>query len=150
MTANRFFMERLEDRNHVMHDMKVLYPAESAVEKTRKYFKDKKKIFLLILAGGILLAGLLELSSFLKPVLLEDNSIRRGAYATDGRLIHLNAYYQDGAEKEEILLQVSERQYTATEVEEMLSEVTKLLPDVIKGENRSLNEVRKQLKLVNG
>lgn len=148
MISGRFFMEREEDRNRILHDMDMLYPTEPAAEKTKRYFKEKKKYFFLVLMGGILFAILLEISTLQHSVLQTGNRIVRGSYDTGSRTVHLSAYYNDGSEKEDISMQISGQQYSLSETERMYAEMMKQLPGIILGENASFDEVRKPLNLV--
>ena len=148
MRSDRFFMERAEDRNHILHDMEMLYPTEPAAEKTKRYFKEKKKYFFLAMTGGLLFAALLEVSTFQNSILQTGNRIMRGSYDTGSKVVHLSAYYNDGSAKEDISMQISKRQYSHSETEGMYSEMMKQLPSIILGENPSFDEVRNQLNLV--
>ncbi|MDO5573913.1 MAG: hypothetical protein Q4G60_08035 [bacterium] len=148
MISGRFFMEREEDRNRILHDMDILYPTEPAAEKTKRYFKEKKKYFFLALMGGILFAILLEISTLQQSVLQTGNRIARGSYDTGSKTVHLSAYYNDGSEKEDISMQISGQQYSLSETERMYTEMMKQLPSIILGENSSFDEVRKHLNLV--
>ncbi len=141
-------MERFEDRDRVLHDMKVLYPTESPAEKVKEYYENKKRFFLLVLGAGIVTIMLMEVSALLSPVIQEDNRIKRNPYETGDRTVYLKAYYDEGTKEEDIRLEVNEQQYTAAEVEKMLNEVANLLPVAILGENASFDEVRSNLKLV--
>lgn len=148
MAAGRFFMERFEDRNHILHDMKLLYPTESSVDKTMQYYKGKKSLFLRVILGGIAVAVLVELTSFLVPLIENTNQIKRKDYGQGDQVVNLKAYYEEGAKTEEIQLVVSEQQYDAKTIERMFSEVLELLPKIVLLENESFDEVRGNLNPV--
>lgn len=148
MEPTRFFMERFEDRSRIVRDMKVLYPTESAAEKTQVYYSKKKKLFLEVFVCGTIISLLLEISTFIYPALQENNRIMRRDYNAGDQTVHLNAYYAEGTKKEEIFLQISERQYGTAQVEKLFSEVMERLPDSILGNNTSLDEIRNPMNLM--
>lgn len=143
-----FFLEHAEEQDHVLHDMRLLYPTESCHEKTREYYHKKKKQFFWMILGGMILTVLVELNTFLNPVISNENRIERNAYGKGKQAVHLKAYYDDGAKSEDIHMQIGEREYDENMVEQMLCEVMEQLPEIILGENASFDEVRSNLNLI--
>ena len=75
--------------------------------------------------------------------LSEDGWLQRNSYGKGSLRVELEAW--EGKKKEELQLEVQEREYTSKQLEEMLPEVRKALENEVRGDNSTLNEVSKDL-----
>ena len=110
-----------------------------------KYEKTGKQILILMLAVTTL-AFLSELSVVLGKQEGETIHIKRNGYGEGQKEEKL--YMQiGGQEKEEIKIQVSSKQYSAKEVEELAEEAERILAKEILGKNQNFSHIEKNLDL---
>lgn len=106
------------------------------------------KIQIICIAGGFILFALA--SNFLKKNddLIQGNFLKREGYGEYDREYNV---YVKGLDNEEIEISipVSKREYSAAEAEEIFEKSIQYISENILGENPSLQEVSKNLKLIN-
>lgn len=123
-------------------DMEILYPREAG-ERLRSYNMGKLSTVLFLITLGALLSMAFYLSAFMDKKLSEDGWLKRNSYGKGSIQVQLEAW--EGKNKEELQLEVQEREYTRKQLEEMLPEVRTALEKEVRAENPTLNEVTKDL-----
>lgn len=80
----------------------------------------------------------------------QKNQIRREDYCGEDKTVYLDVVGSDGTDqiKEEVQLEVGALEYTREQVEAQMDEIEQALPDRIKGDNNSLQEVTGNLDLI--
>lgn len=129
-------------RLQLKEDMEILYPRE-AKERLKSYNTGKLSTVLFLISIGALLSMAFYLSALMNKKLSEDGWLQRNSYGKGSLRVELEAW--EGKKKEELQLEVQEREYTSKQLEEMLPEVRKALENEVRGDNSTLNEVSKDL-----
>lgn len=129
-------------RLQLKEDMEILYPRE-AKERLKSYNTGKLSTVLFLISIGALLSMAFYLSALMNKKLSEDGWLQRNSYGKGSLRVELEAW--EGKKKEELQLEVQEREYTSKQLGEMLPEVRKALENEVRGDNSTLNEVSKDL-----
>lgn len=103
-------------------------------------------IFMVVFLGNLLCLGA-WISAHCNPLLINGNSIARNPNGEGEIPIELSAQI-DGEETEIFDYLVEERVYTEQETEALYQQAVASLEDAIRGENESLEDVRKDLQLI--
>ena len=103
----------------------------------------KKGIILILLSGAavILLSGILFTGR-----MKETDQLERDAYGGADKEIRMTMQIE-GGEEETMDVHVSSRKYTEEEIQELFEQAVSRLESVVKGENKSLDRVDKDLNL---
>lgn len=135
------FRRRLETK------FKTLNPAVSAAVQVRNYYLSGYRTVLVVLFAGVLVCLIAWWSTHSSSLLVDGSYIRRNGHGGGDTQIELAAQLE--GEEEEIFQYVVEAQkYTPEEAEELHRAASAALPEVICGENDSLEDVRHDLELV--
>ncbi|MBE5851536.1 MAG: hypothetical protein E7299_01055 [Lachnospiraceae bacterium] len=121
-----------------------LYPG-ACEKELKKYYIVKIRMTLLVLMAGILLTGLLLISSKVQSPII-DNQVVRNDYLKGTQEIEAQVNYN--GDVKEIALSVKERQYTTTQLDKLWEEMKPQLEKTVLGENASFNHITKDLELV--
>lgn len=133
----------------VIAKMRVLYPAWRVEEKAETYYRDKIRICTQIAIIGALFV-LASVFSKQKEVLSDGRIQRNGYEKGDKKLSLIMEETSDVAEipRHEINVTVSEKRYTATEIDELSEDFKENLMLTILGNNESFDYVTSDLKFV--
>ena len=135
------FRRRLESK------LKTLHPALSAAAQVREYYLSGYRTVLTVLFAGVLVCLAAWGSVHGNALLTDGNLIRRNGYGGGDLSIELAAQ-MEGEEEEFFSYVVEEQKYTPEEAEALYREASQALPEVIRGQNESLEDVRRDLDLV--
>lgn len=102
---------------------------------------------LVFLAAGLILVPVLEGCIGGKETILESYTLERPEKGQGNGTYTLEADIQGSTEKEEIRLELEERQYTIQEKQTLLEKAEQEIDQTILGENESVDEVRKKVNL---
>lgn len=127
-----------EGNPRIREDMEILYPWDTQ-ERMRKYMAEKVSAFLFLVTAGTFLAAAFSLSSLTDKSLSDAGILYRNSYGGGMRQVTLEA--QEDKRKEEITIEVQEREYTRKQLEDMLPGLKEILYVEVAGENVSLDEV---------
>ena len=98
----------------------------------------------LMLAAGVILL----IADYLHSVRETDGIIQRNAYGQGSRTEELEIAIRGEKERIPAKLQVSEQQYSKEEVQELFQRVIRRMDKLILGENKSLDRVEQDMKLL--
>ncbi|RFT78811.1 hypothetical protein DX903_12700, partial [Adlercreutzia equolifaciens] len=126
----------------LQEDMEILYPWETQ-ERMRIYTAEKVSTFLFIVTAGAFLAAVFSLSAHLDKSLSEGDILYRNSYGGGTRQVNLEA--REEKRREEIQVELQEREYTRKQLEDMLPGLREALYKEAAGENQSLDAVTKDL-----
>lgn len=135
----------LVEKQQVGADLERLHPGMSARELQMDYYVEKLRLVILVLFLGSTLTGLLCFKASMEENLGAKAELTRGAVGEGERQVHLIA--QVAGEKEEVYVNVVERQLEEEELKQLFSACAKELEGLILGENESLEQVDKPLYL---
>ncbi len=137
--SGRLFSEQVREQ------MRTFYPVE-AENRTRLYYIEKIRLCLLAGFAGMIFTGLLFFSERQQQPVME-NRIQREGY--EGKVREVPVRVTVAEEEEELVLQVRERLYTQEQLKGLYNRATGKLEKEIMGENKTLEYVDKNLKLIN-
>jgi len=123
-----------------------LHPGENRQQLCTEYYVKKIALCLLIVFVGMLFAVLVRVKTEMEQALGKDGRIVRGEYEEGSRELELYAE-MEGMETQSLHLTVEPREYSAEELEELLGEFQMQLPELIQGNNPSLQAVSEPLVL---
>lgn len=127
--------------------LKTLRPATAAGIQVKEYYLSQYTTVLAVVFAGVLLCLGTWCSARAGSLLTEGSYIRRNEYG-DGEIPIGLAAQIEGEEEELFRYIVEERKYTKEEAEVLYQEASAYLPEVIRGQNDKLEDVRYRLELV--
>ncbi len=131
----------------VAENFQILHTERNIDAELEIFYKEKRKLLLLVLAGGILLTGAVAVSEATESFLQDGYFLPRKEKEYTEELLVIPAQ-ESGKEREEMTLEVEPRALTGEEIEALLQEETEKMEGYILGENASLEEVRSDLNLI--
>ena len=134
-------------REAVAENFRILNSEKQVDGELEEFYKEKLKLLVLVLLGGVLLTVALAVSES-RSSLLEDGYFlprREKSYTQELWVIPDK---ESGKAKEELTLEIEPRGMTAEQVKTLLAEETGKMEGYILGKNRSLEEVRTDLNLI--
>ena len=134
-------------REAVAENFRILNSEKQVDGELEEFYKEKLKLLVLVLLGGVLLTVALVVSES-RSSLLEDGYFlprREKSYTQELWVIPDK---ESGKAKEELTLEIEPRGMTAEQVKTLLAEETGKMEGYILGKNRSLEEVRTDLNLI--
>lgn len=134
-------------RRQLESKLKTLKPGVSVSLQVKEYYLSRYSTVLMVLFVGILICLAVWGSAHSNTLLVDGNIIRRNTYGGGDFAIELAAQI-DGEEEEIFQYVVEERKYTEKEAEILYQSAIETLPEVIIGQNDSLEDVRYDLNLV--
>ena len=132
------------ERENISRTMELLYPEGDREKQAESYCRKRWKGMALVLAAGLLLAAVLWLTQSQNGILEDGYLLPRKEQAYEQKM----ELIPEEGEPETITIQVAPRKLTDGECEKLLEETVKQMEKRILGENRSLEEVRNDLNLV--
>lgn len=131
----------------VAENFQILHTERNIDAELEIFYKEKRKLLLLVLAGGILLTGAVAVSEATESFLQDGYFLPRKEKEYTEEFLVIPAQ-ESGKEREEMTLEVEPRALTGEEIEALLQEETEKMEGYILGENASLEEVRSDLNLI--
>ncbi len=133
-------------RVQIEKDFAQLYIGQNQKLLVESYYRKKKKTMLLFIAVAAGLLLVLIFQALQKRRLEEGRLIERNAYGQGSREVKLEVELEEGG-WQPVTITLEERQYSQEEIEKSFDEAEKILPDIILGENTSVDEIRDDLYL---
>ena len=124
-----------------------LYVGQNPKKLAKEYEKKKKKEMFLLVLAAIFLIGLSLFNDRQSSRLEIDNRIIRGEYGNGRQEVDLQMRTKEGKWKD-INLVVHPKEYSKQELEEMFLVICESLPERIRKENESLDQVSTELDLI--
>ena len=134
-------------RRQLEDKLKTLQPAVSVPMQVRKYYMAQYGTVLTVLFAGVLVCLAAWWSAHSSPRLMEGSYIWRNTYGEGDIPIELAAQIE-GEEEERFQYIIEERKYTEEEAGTLYQAAVEILPEIIVGQNDSLEDVRYDLDLV--
>lgn len=134
-------------RRRLGKKLKLLSPQLPEKQQVKDFYIRQYSTALLVFFAGTILSLCIFISEKTGGVLNEGGYIHRNSYGKGDIELTLLAK-TEGQEAEEILYTVEEQKITDEEINALYEEAAELLPNIILGENSSLERVSKDLKLV--
>ncbi len=129
----------------VRNMLEQLHSPNDPEQLYREYQKKKGTIMGIIVVIGLVSTVSFHLSSRMETRLADGAHLIRNEWGAGDYQVTLLAKAGEWSRK--IIFPVSERQYTVREKEILMEELSRLLPDMIKGDNQDLRHVEKNLRL---
>ena len=130
----------------VFNSIKKLSPGKDKELERHKYYMEKISMAIMVVVVGVFLAAFISLDNQKEQVIMNGNVITRNDYGKNSLSTKAVVTDQEGEERM-LDLEISERQYSQEQIEELLEEFEPLLHTKILGENKSLNHVDHDLVL---
>lgn len=135
-------------RRQLGDKLKTLRPSASVSVQIREYYLSQYSMMFTVMFAGVLVCIAAWWSARNSSLLVDGSYILRNTYGEGDILIELAAQIE-GEEEEIFQYIVEERKYTEEEAEALYRKAVDLLPEIIKGQNDTLEDVRCDLDLVN-
>ncbi len=132
----------------IKKDLNTITPTTKGEEQVAEYYIKKLGNCFIILLCGIILALLAALSSRQDTKLQIKDKLKRGNYGEVSTNSELEAVTESGEKLGIYKIKVNSKQYTLVQLGELEEELSSKLPNLIKGKNSSLDNVRTDLKLM--
>lgn len=126
--------------------LKTLKPSTAVTVQIREYYLSQYSVILMVVLAGVLVCLAAWVSVHSSPLLTEGSYIKRNSYGDGDIPIELAAQIE-GEEEEIFQYIVSERKYTQKEADALYQQAVAVLPEVIRGSNDKLEDVRYDLDL---
>lgn len=127
--------------------LKTLRPQIAADRQVQEHYLSLYSTLLMVVFVGDLLCLAVWVSARSSPRLIDGSYLLRNDYGEGRVAVGLSAEIP-GIQEEIFDYLVEERKYTEQEIEKQYEAAVALLPEVILGENKSFEDVRKDLNLV--
>ncbi|MDE6386569.1 MAG: hypothetical protein K2L82_02040 [Lachnospiraceae bacterium] len=127
--------------------LKTLQPSMAATVQLKEYYLSQYSTVLTVVFVGVLVCLGTWISAHSSSLLKESSYIQRNSYGEGDIPIGLAAQIE-GEEEEIFRYVVEERRFTQEEVEKLYEKASACLPEVIRGHNDRLEDVRSNLELV--
>lgn len=132
-------------RDRVRVDLNHLYPGENAEERITEYYVTKLTMSVLLLIAGVGVAFLVAAAGRERDP-IENGRMQREDYESGEKDYIITAKLEDG-EKYSFPIKVIPRKYEEKELQQMALAFREELPELILGENESLDRVVTKLEL---
>lgn len=146
-TGRRHNWQRDMVQRQLGNKLKTLRPDAAVQVQIREHYVSQYSIFLKVVFLGTVLCLIVWIAARSSPLLKEGSYLKRNPYGEGDVPVALSAR-TEGNEEEIFAYVVEERKYTAEEVEELYERAIRKLPEIICGQNESLEDVRTHLDLV--
>lgn len=134
-------------RRQLEDKLRTLQPSIPISAQVAEYYISQYYTILTMLFVGVIICLAAWWSAYGSQVLTEGGYIRRNTYGEGNIPVELAAQIE-GEEEEIFRYIVKERKYTKDEAEVLCREAVESLPEVIRGQNTSLEDVRYDLDLL--
>jgi Flp pilus assembly protein TadB len=133
-------------RKQVEKNFEELYVSKNRETLVEEYYKKKKRDMGLLVLAGTAVIVLLLIREMCSGTIAEGETLSRNEYGQGKKEVELEVKTEE-AGWQDITLALMEREYTEEELEESAAELIEALPDIILGENASLDRVTRLLNL---
>lgn len=133
-------------QKQVMKDLEQLHPERNKQLTCTDYYVGKIALCLMICLAGTVLGVIASVKTQSNLSLQQNGSIARGTFEEEAKEIELTASFENGGESS-FRVCVETRQLTESELDKLMESFEIQLPDLIQGENISLQEVSTDLRL---
>ena len=147
LAKNRYFL-RSFSRRKVQQDLITLHSKPDVRGELKSYYIRKISLTLFVITLGAILALLSSIAAGRSTSFDENGLLIRPDYQEGAATKELTAKGLNGIEYGDFELEIEERAYTKKEADELFKEMMGKLPDIIRGENESLESVTEDLELV--
>ena len=134
-------------RKQIEKDFAQLYIGQNQKILVEEYYKKKKKDFAVLVFAGIALVLFLFVQQIQSSKLEQGTIVSRNEYGKGKKEVQLEVKTKEG-EWQEFSFSLQEKQYTEEEILSCFEELEQLLPELILGENESLEKVVTSLNLL--
>lgn len=134
-------------RRQLGEKLRTLQPTKGVQVQVREYYLSQYSAILMVIFLGVLICLAIWVSAHSSPLLLEGSYVWRNSYGQGDIPVELAAQIA-GEEEEVFQYVVGERKYTQEEAEDLYRQAIDKLPEIIRGSNKSLEDVRAPLNLV--
>lgn len=136
----------------VRNDLVILNPSLRPERAEALHQIEKIQLLLAFFLAADILASALWISEWNQGSIQQDGTIKRPAYTEASVTVTADAVSKSANGEEisygEYQIQVNQRRYTAAQAQKLAEELFSLLPEQLKGENRSLEYVTENLNFV--
>ncbi len=141
--------QRINDRLHILYP-EIGEKKEKEKSYLREFYINKIRLALLLVLAGNVTATCFFAISRLESVLKEGKYINRNTYGMGSKEMDLQVRIEgeQGGHRENFAITVEEQKYEEALARQMAEEISRLLPDLIRGANTSLEEVRSGLNMI--
>ncbi|MBE5860611.1 MAG: hypothetical protein E7301_10890 [Butyrivibrio sp.] len=146
LEKSRLYKSSVRKRK-VREELKILDYEKDTNELVRGYYIRKISLVLELLIVGSILAAISSYQAAGSRI-IEDNTIVRKDYDMGDKRVDLVAFSGSGTQVGDFEVSVSERLYNESEANKLFKKMAEEIPGIIKGENKSLEKVTTDLKLV--
>lgn len=137
---------QIQKKTRIKRQFQIINPSEPVDKQFSRFECERLSYILLCLFVGTAFCILLTGSKMLSPFLKEGNQLERAEYGMGKKEVDLVAKYEGVKEKKH--LTVKERTYTNEEIEVFLRDAERDIPEIVSGENESLEHISGKLNLV--
>ena len=134
-------------RRQLGNKLRTLRPEVSVQTQVQEYYVAQYSLLLMMIFAGTVICLAVWTAAHGSPLLRDGSYVERNAYGEGKFPVALSAR-AEGNEEEIFAYLVEERKYTKEEAESLYTKAVRKLPEVIRGENETLEDVRTHLDLV--
>lgn len=134
-------------RRQLGNKLKTLRPEVAVQVQIRDFYVSQYSLLLAVIFTGTVICLGVWAAAHSSPLLREGIYLQRNPYGEGDVPVVLSAQIE-GKEEEVFDYVIEERKYTEEETEKLYTQAVRILPKVICGENKSLEDVRTHLDLV--
>lgn len=127
--------------------LKTLQPSTAISVQIREYYLSQYSVILMTVFAGVSVCLATWISARSSSLLTNGSYIKRNSYGDGDIPIELAAQIE-GEEEEIFQYIVEERKYNQNEAEALYQQASAALPEIIRGENKRLEDVRHDLELI--
>ena len=122
-------------------DIKKINPHDDASILAIKYLKKKLLLFFIVIFAGGFIAFVYEINNIGNRVIDDNNRIMRSDYLKGDKVLSLMVRNSSNGEQEKINVTISEKQYTAQQIDSLVKEAYELLSIQVLSNNESVDHI---------
>ena len=134
-------------KEQVLKDLHTLEPTKSLELITEEYYVKKISITLMILFAGVALTICLAISELMNNAVIDGKYISRNSYGDGDLSLHLEAKIGE-EQREDMEMSVAEQKYSDKQLDEYADKLFSQMEGIILGDNKSVDCITKDMKLV--
>lgn len=134
-------------KEQVLKDLHTLEPTKSLEMITEEYYVKKISITLMILFAGVALTICLAISELMNNAVIDGKYISRNSYGDGDLSLHLEAKIGE-EQREDMEMSVAEQKYSDKQLDEYADKLFSQMEGIILGDNKSVDCITKDMKLV--
>lgn len=134
-------------RISVKRNLNIIYPDANSDDSEKNYYSGKIKNVLIIFFAGCILSAFVDISEKNESRINEEGTLPRNSYMEGNLTEEMLLEDNNGEQIGEYRIEISEREYTRQQTGILFDEMAGLLPDIIKANNPSLEEIRENIVL---